>query len=74
MDIVPILFGTIGGLALFLYGLRTLSDGLKKVAGDKLRLVLGKITGNPLKGCLVGAFTTSLMQSSSLTMITLIGL
>jgi phosphate:Na+ symporter len=74
MDIVPILFGTIGGLALFLFGLRTLSDGLKKVAGDKFRHLLGRITGNPLKGCLVGAFTTSVMQSSSLTMVTLIGL
>jgi len=74
MDIVPILLGTIGGLALFLFGLRTLSDGLKKVAGDKFRLLLGRITGNPLKGCLVGAFTTSVMQSSSLTMVTLIGL
>jgi len=74
MDLVPIIFGTIGGLALFLYGLHTLSDGLKKVAGDKFKTILGKITDNPLKGCLVGAFTTSVMQSSSLTMVTLIGL
>lgn len=74
MNLISIIFGTIGGLALFLYGLHTLSDGLKKVAGDKFRTILGKITGNPLKGCLVGAFTTSVMQSSSLTMVTLIGL
>ena len=74
MDLIPVIFGTVGGLALFLYGLRTLSDGLKKVAGDKFKTILGKITGNPLKGCLVGAFTTSVMQSSSLTMVTLIGL
>jgi phosphate:Na+ symporter len=74
MDLVPVIFGTIGGLALFLYGLHTLSDGLKKVAGDKFKTLLGKITGNPLKGCMVGAFTTSVMQSSSLTMVTLIGL
>lgn len=74
MDLVPIVFGTIGGLALFLYGLHTLSDGLKKAAGDKFKTILGKVTGNSLKGCLVGAFTTSVMQSSSLTMVTLIGL
>lgn len=74
MDSVAIAFGTVGGLALFLFGLHTLSDGLKKVAGEKLKLTLEKLTDNPLKGSLIGAFTTSVMQSSSLTMVTLIGL
>ena len=74
MDSVAVAFGAIGGLALFLYGLHTLSDGLKKVAGDKLKLTLEKLTSNPLKGSLFGAFTTAIMQSSSLTMVTLIGL
>lgn len=74
MDLAAIAFGTVGGLALFLYGLHTLSDGLKKVAGEKIKLTLEKITDNPLKGSLIGALTTATMQSSSLTMVTLIGL
>ncbi len=74
MDLVAIAFGTVGGLALFLYGLHTLSAGLKKVTGENIKIILEKLTGNPLKGSLIGALTTSVMQSSSLTMVTLIGL
>ncbi len=74
MDLVAIAFGTVGGLALFLYGLHTLSDGLKKVAGENIKIILEKLTNNPLKGSLIGALTTSVMQSSSLTIVTLIGL
>jgi phosphate:Na+ symporter len=74
MDVVNIAFGTIGGLALFLYGLHTLSDGLEKLAGEKIKQILAKITDNPLKGCLFGAFTAASLQSSGLTMVTLIGL
>ena len=74
VDILAIAFGTVGGLALFLYGLRTLSDSLEKAAGEKIRQILTKLTSNPLKGCFVGAFTAAILQSSGLTMITLIGL
>jgi len=74
MDILTIVFGTIGGLALFLYGLHTLSNSLEKSAGEKIRQILTKLTDNPLKGCLLGAFTAAILQSSGLTMITLIGL
>jgi phosphate:Na+ symporter len=74
MDVWAIVLGTIGGLALFLYGLRTLSDGLEKSAGEKIRQILTKLTDNPLKGCFLGAFTAAILQSSGLTMITLIGL
>ena len=74
MDIVTIVFGTIGGLALFLYGLHTLSDSLEKSAGEKIRQILTKLTDNPLKGCFLGAFIAAILQSSGLTMITLIGL
>lgn len=74
MDLIAVVFGVMGGLALFLYGLRTLSDGLKKIVGEKFRIILEKLTGNPLKGCLVGAFITASMQSSSLMMVIQIGL
>jgi phosphate:Na+ symporter len=74
MDVVAIILGTIGGLALFLYGLHTLSDSLTKVAGEKIRQILARLTNNRLKGCLFGALTSASLQSSGLTMVTLIGL
>ncbi len=74
MDAVAVIFGTVGGFAIFLYSLRTLSSSLEKSAGEKIKQLLAKLTGNPLKGCFVGAFTSTMLQSSSLTMIVLIGL
>jgi len=74
MDAVAVIFGTVGGFAIFLYSLRTLSASLEKSAGEKIKQLLAKLTGNPLKGCFVGAFTATMLQSSSLTMIVLIGL
>jgi phosphate:Na+ symporter len=74
MDVVAVVLGTIGGFALFLYALHTLSASLEKFAGERIRQVLAKLTGNPVKGCVVGAFTATVLQSSSLTMVVLIGL
>lgn len=74
MDIIGIFFGVAGGLALFLFGLKILSDGLKKAAGERLKIMLERLTNRASKGVLVGAFTTALIQSSSITMVTLIGL
>ncbi|MEE8168105.1 MAG: Na/Pi cotransporter family protein [Candidatus Hydrothermarchaeales archaeon] len=74
MEVLPIVFGVVGGLALFLYGLRVLSGSLKKVAGDRLKIMLEKFTNRASKGALVGTFVTSIIQSSSVTMVTLIGL
>jgi phosphate:Na+ symporter len=74
LDVLAIAFGTIGGFALFLYALQTLSASLEKSAGEKIRQILNKVTNNPLKGCFLGAFTATILQSSSLTMIILIGL
>jgi len=74
MDVLAIAFGTIGGFAIFLYALHALSGSLEKFAGEKIKQVLTKLTGNPLKGCFVGVFTSTVLQSSSLTMIVLIGL
>jgi phosphate:Na+ symporter len=74
VDLVAVIFGTIGGFALFLYALRSLSASLEKFAGEKIRQLLGKLTSNPVKGMFVGAFAASVLQSSSLTMVVLIGL
>jgi phosphate:Na+ symporter len=74
MDVVAVVLGMIGGFALFFYALRTLSTSLERSAGAKIRQVLAKLTGNPLKGCCVGALTATILQSSSLTMVVLIGL
>ena len=54
MDIFGILT-MVGGLALFLFGMALMGDGLKRVAGNKLELILYRLTGNPLKGFLLGA-------------------
>jgi len=69
-----IIFQIVGGLALFLYGLHLLSSGLKKFAGSKIKDFLGKLTANPAKGVGLGAFFTFLIQSSSVMVVTLIGL
>ena len=60
-DIISLL----GGLAFFLFGMTLLGDGLKKVAGSKLETVLGRLTSNPVKGVLLGALVTAVIQSSS---------
>ncbi len=67
------LFGLFGGLGLFLYGMRTLSDGLQKVAADRLRRLLEVLTTNPAMGVIVGALVTALLQSSSATTVMTVG-
>lgn len=54
-----------GGLGLFLYGMRIMSDSIEKVAGAKLRQILERLTTNPFMGILVGVFFTAIIQSSS---------
>ncbi|MGP1597425.1 Na/Pi cotransporter family protein [Peptoanaerobacter stomatis] len=64
----------IGGLALFLYGMEVLGEGLSKVAGGKLEKILEKLTSNPIKAVLLGAGVTAIVQSSSATTVMVIGL
>ena len=73
MDIFSI-FTLIGGLAFFLYGISIMSSGLEKIAGGKLEKLLKKMTSSPLKGLLLGAGITAVIQSSSATTVMLIGL
>ncbi len=65
--------GTVGGLGLFLFGMGFMSDGLKKVAGRKLRRIVESLTKKPLVAFLVGAGVTALVQSSSATTVMVIG-
>ena len=64
----------LGGLALFLYGMRTMGDGLTKSSSDTFRRVLKKVTNNPFAGFLVGAAVTALIQSSTATIVIVSGL
>lgn len=63
----------LGGVALFLFGMGLMGDGLKKVAGDKLELVLYRLAGTPAKGIALGAGVTAAIQSSSATTIMVVG-
>lgn len=59
----------LGALALFIYGMKIMSEGIQKAAGEKLRSILGSITKNRFKGILTGFVTTSIIQSSSATTV-----
>ena len=61
------------GVALFLYGMTLMGDGLKKVAGNSLEVILYKLSSNPLKGIALGAGVTAVIQSSSATSVMVVG-
>lgn len=67
------IFNSIGGLGLFIYGIRLMGEGLQKACGDKMRKLLGVLTTNPLMGTAMGAAVTALIQSSSATTVMTIG-
>lgn len=62
---VTSILSLLSGVALFLYGMSVMGDSLKKVAGNKLELILYKLTSTPLKGILLGTAVTAIIQSSS---------
>lgn len=64
----------LGGLALFLFGMNLLSSGIEKLAGDQIQKYLEKVTNNRFKSAVFGSVATALVQSSSLIMVTMIGL
>ena len=63
----------LGGLALFLFGIDQMSTALKAVSGDRMRAILGRLTSNRFAGALTGAFVTSIIQSSSVTTVLVVG-
>ena len=67
------LMGLLGGLALFLYGMQMMSTGLEAAAGNKMKVILEKLTANRFVGVLVGAGITAVIQSSSATTVMVVG-
>ncbi|ARK30581.1 Na/Pi cotransporter family protein [Halalkalibacter krulwichiae] len=74
MDLQTILFMFLGGLGIFLFGIKYMGDGLQKAAGDRLRDILDRFTTNPLMGVLAGIVVTVLLQTSTGTTVLTIGL
>lgn len=74
MDWQDLIFKLVGGLGIFLFGIKYMSDGLQKSAGDKMRGLLERYTSNPILGVLVGFSVTVLIQSSTGTTVLAIGL
>ncbi len=72
MGITSIL-ALLSGVALFLFGMSLMGDGLKKAAGEKLELILYKLTSTPMKGVLLGTAVTAVIQSSSATTVMVVG-
>ncbi len=70
---IEIILQVIGGLGLFLYGMQAMSDGMQRLAGNKLKKIIGAITNNRLMATLVGVGVTGLVQSSSVTTVMVIG-
>ena len=68
-----VLFTFIGGIGLFLYGMNIMGDGLQKSAGDQLKKLMGILTKTPLKGTIVGALVTAIIQSSGATTVMVVG-
>ncbi|MBR6181533.1 MAG: Na/Pi cotransporter family protein [Prevotella sp.] len=69
MDLITNIFSLVGSLALFLFGMKTMSEGLEKFAGDRLRSILAAMTKNRVMGVLTGILITALIQSSSATTV-----
>ena len=68
------IFTLFGGLAFFLFGMSTMSNGLERIAGGKLEGILSKMTDKPIKALLLGAGITATIQSSSAVTVMLVGL
>ena len=74
MEILSAIIQLLGGLAMFLYGIEVMGDGLKNSSGDALKRVLEKVTGNVLMGVLTGAMVTAVIQSSTATIVLTVAL
>lgn len=72
-DVTTTLFGLAGGLAMFLFGMNSMSDALQKAAGERMKQILSFLTRNPIMGALAGALVTAVLQSSSATTVMVIG-
>ena len=73
MDVLLRVLTFVGGLALFLYGMKVMNLGLEKLSGGKLERILEKLTSSTFKGLLLGLVVTALMQCSSATTVMVVG-
>jgi phosphate:Na+ symporter len=73
IDWLTLLMGLFGGLAMFLFGMEQMSEGLKAAAGDTLKDVLARLTRNRVMGAITGAFVTAVLNSSSVTTVLVVG-
>jgi len=71
--LIEIIFGLFGGLALFIFGIKSMSEGLQKMAGKKTHAVMGALTSVPVVGVIVGALITIMTQSSTLVTVMVVG-
>ena len=69
LSVLKILLVAVGALGVFLYGMKLMSDSLQKMAGNKMRTILAKMTDSPVRGILTGAVVTAAVQSSSATTV-----
>ena len=74
MEIISAIITMLGGLAMFLYGIEVMGDGLKNSSGEALKRVLEKVTGNVVMGVLTGALVTAVIQSSTATIVLAVAL
>lgn len=73
MNLLNVIIQTLGGLGLFVLGMKMMTDGLQMSAGTRIKTILGAVSSNRVVGCLTGAGVTALIQSSSATTVMLIG-
>ena len=73
MDVLLGVLSFVGGLAMFLYGMKVMNMGLEKLSGGKLERILERLTSNKIKGVLLGLTVTALMQCSSATTVMVVG-
>lgn len=73
MEVLQMIITLLGGLALFIYGMNLMSDGLQKTAGERMEKILALLTRNPILGVVAGALCTAVLQSSSATSVMVLG-
>ncbi len=73
MESLFLIINLLGGLGVFLFGMKIMGDGLENLAGEKLKGIFDKITSNPLKGVATGAIVTAIIQSSSAVTVMVVG-
>lgn len=73
LDLLALISGLLGGLSLFLYGLDRMAETLKQVAGERMKIILAKLTSNRFVGMITGTIVTAILQSSSVTTVLVVG-